>query len=53
MAVSGWWRCPSEPPCPHSGLLHDIESFEDPKPMCCAGDCLCGKTQLPLGAVLT
>lgn len=39
-----WLACPNDPPCAHSGLLHDIDSLDDPKPMCCADGCNCGKT---------
>ena len=34
-------QCPN---CGHLMLHHDIESFDDPKPMCCLDDCDCGTT---------
>lgn len=35
--------CPNVPRCPHPGTLHDIEDYDDLRPMCCAEDCTCGK----------
>lgn len=40
--VPDWLRCPNNPPCPHAGLFHDIEDYDDPVPRCCAGGCSCG-----------
>ncbi len=42
-AVPAWLRCPNEPPCPHTGLLHDIDDYDDPNPRCCVEGCDCGK----------
>jgi hypothetical protein len=42
-----WWRCPNDPPCPHAGLFHDVEDFDDPSPRCCVDGCDCGGS--PLG----
>lgn len=38
-----WWRCPSNPPCEHAALFHDIEEYDDPRPRCCVEGCDCGK----------
>lgn len=40
--MSGWWRCPNEPPCGHAGLFHDVYDDEDQVPRCCAEGCPCG-----------
>jgi hypothetical protein len=46
-----WLTCPNEPRCPHMGLLHDINDYDDPAPMCCVEGCACGKSPaLPEGA---
>lgn len=45
------FACPNQPPCPHPGLVHDIEDYSDPKPMCCADGCPCGKPDEPSGEV--
>lgn len=42
---AGGLRCPNEPPCPHPGLLHDIEDYDDPSPRCCVEGCSCGANQ--------
>lgn len=44
LPVPPWLTCPNTPPCPHPGLLHDINDHDDPSPTCCAGDCTCGHT---------
>jgi hypothetical protein len=47
--------CPNDPPCPHAALLHDIEDYDDPSPMCCVEGCDCGQPSMvqqdTLGAV--
>lgn len=43
MTGPGWWACPNDPPCPHSGVIHDIYAPDDPRPVCCADGCQCGK----------
>lgn len=37
------WVCPNTPPCPHPGLVHDIEDDEDTSPTCCIEGCTCGR----------
>lgn len=37
------WVCPNTPRCEHPGLIHDIWDYDDPRPMCCADGCDCGK----------
>lgn len=37
-----WLACPNTPPCPHPGLIHDIEDYDDPSPTCCVDGCRCG-----------
>jgi hypothetical protein len=40
--MSGWWKCPTDPPCPHGGLLHDVEEFRgDGTETCCVEGCEC------------
>lgn len=46
--MSNPWRCPNNPPCPHPGLLHDIEDLEDTSPTCCAEGCKCGRDSASL-----
>lgn len=36
--------CPNTPPCEHPAWIHDIDSYDDPKPMCCADGCNCGQS---------
>lgn len=36
-------RCPNEPRCTHPAFVHDIDTYEDPRPICCADGCSCGK----------
>lgn len=36
------WRCPNEPPCPHTSAVHDIYEPGDPYPTCCTAGCKCG-----------
>jgi hypothetical protein len=36
------FACPNDPPCEHSGLLHDIWSMEELLFTCCVGGCECG-----------
>lgn len=36
-----WGACPNTPPCKHPAAAHDIESFDDPRPMCCEEGCVC------------
>jgi hypothetical protein len=38
-----WLFCPNTPRCPHPGLIHDIDDYDDPKPMCCVEGCGCGQ----------
>jgi hypothetical protein len=39
-----WGRCPNNPPCEHPSFIHDVSGDpEDPKPMCCADGCRCGR----------
>lgn len=45
--MTAWHPCPNEPRCPHPGVLHDIEDYDDLRPMCCAEDCTCGKPEEP------
>jgi hypothetical protein len=47
MKTPSWWFCPSDPPCPHPGLVHDIYLPEDPRPMCCMEGCTCGRPATP------
>jgi hypothetical protein len=42
MRAQDWLRCPNVPPCPHPGLLHDIDDWDDPRPTCCMDGCSCG-----------
>ncbi len=42
------FACPNDPPCGHSGILHDIYEPADPRPMCCADGCGCGKPEVAL-----
>jgi len=37
--------CPNEPPCSHSGLVHEIGDWDDPLPRCCSDDCDCGTAE--------
>jgi hypothetical protein len=46
--VSPATGCPNTPPCPHPKVVHDIDSAEDPKPMCRAKGCDCGFILRPL-----
>lgn len=41
-AATSWWLCPNLPPCPHSGVVHDIEDLDDTRPRCCVEGCDCG-----------
>lgn len=41
--VPAWLMCPNDPPCRHTGLLHDIDEPGDPSPACCVEGCPCGK----------
>lgn len=41
MAASPF-ACPNNPPCAHSGTVHDIYAPDDPRPVCCAEGCGCG-----------
>jgi hypothetical protein len=34
--------CTNTPPCPHGGMVHDIEDLEDQVPLCCIEGCYCG-----------
>lgn len=40
--MTRWWLCPNDPPCPHGGVLHDIEDYGDEHPTCCVEGCDCG-----------
>jgi hypothetical protein len=37
------WACPNDPPCQHGSVLHDVDDWDDDRPMCCAEGCGCGK----------
>jgi hypothetical protein len=43
MSAYSPFTCPNEPPCEHSGLLHDIWTLEEPLPTCCVEGCKCGR----------
>lgn len=48
--------CPNTPRCEHPAMVHDIDTYEDPRPMCCAEGCTCGQpeavwTNLPVIAI--
>lgn len=34
--------CPNTPRCEHPAWVHDIDTYEDPRPICCVDDCPCG-----------
>lgn len=34
--------CPNQPPCGHSGLVHEIDDWDGPLPRCCEEGCVCG-----------
>jgi hypothetical protein len=38
-----WAFCPNKPPCPHPGLLHDIDE-PGGREMCCVEGCCCRGT---------
>jgi hypothetical protein len=42
--------CPNSPPCGHSGLLHDVQDWDDTLPRCCSDGCLCGAAPVPAEA---
>jgi hypothetical protein len=44
MSDQSWWRCPVDPPCPHPGVVHDIEDLEDRRPRCGVEGCWCGSS---------
>lgn len=36
--------CPNTPRCEHPSFVHDVDTHEDPRPMCCVSGCSCGQT---------
>jgi len=42
-APRGWRRCPNDPPCPHPGVVHDID-VPGGVEQCCEEGCGCGKS---------
>lgn len=36
--------CPNTPRCEHPSFVHDVDTYEDPRPVCCVDGCWCGKT---------
>jgi hypothetical protein len=41
----GWWACPNVPPCPHPGVVHDIDE-PGGREQCCMEGCGCGRPPL-------
>lgn len=42
-----WGPCPNTPACPHFAGSHDIYTYDDPRPSCCAEGCSCSAGKDP------
>lgn len=40
----GGFECPNSPRCEHPAYVHDIDTYEEPRPICCADGCSCGRS---------
>ncbi|HEX3781715.1 MAG TPA: hypothetical protein VHX38_18790 [Pseudonocardiaceae bacterium] len=43
--VAGLTDCPNTPPCEHPALVHDNDELNQPRPICWAVGCTCGRTE--------